>query len=362
MAEQSAQSNSAALSVDPSVLESTSHDPSPQDLIPEMKGPGEKREAEDTDLNSQPAKRPRPDPEAKSQAVEKVEILPQEAPNVTPSVTPSVTPIATAGPEMPPSVGAGSMTGPLPQPSSVGMEVKETRPSNGIGTTMMGATTMGTAPMGTAPMGTAPMGTAPMGTTGTGTTTNLYICHIPEDYQDGNLQALFAPFGSISRVQILKTPDGKSRGVGFVHYDQAESAAAAIAALNNKAAPGPQSGLPLRVEYAKKKGEMKSRTPYQSRTIQHPYASLAMPRTPMRTPTPSNPYGAYGAAPSSFQPSPGSEKLMQKNVYVAQLPPEMTKEQLQALFQTFGQILECNILKDNATGVGFRIDGYQSNE
>eukprot|EP00954_Amorphochlora_amoebiformis_P030146 1394215-Amorphochlora_amoeboformis.AAC.1 len=219
MAEQSAQSNSAALSVDPSVLESTSHDPSPQDLIPEMKGPGEKREAEDTDLNSQPAKRPRPDPEAKSQAVEKVEILPQEAPNVTPSVTPSVTPIATAGPEMPPSVGAGSMTGPLPQPSSVGMEVKETRPSNGIGTTMMGATTMGTAPMGTAPMGTAPMGTAPMGTapmgtapmgtapmgtapmgtTGTGTTTNLYICHIPEDYQDGNLQALFAPFGSISR-------------------------------------------------------------------------------------------------------------------------------------------------------------------
>jgi len=104
--------------------------------------------------------------------------------------------------------------------------------------------------------------------------------------------------------------------------------------MNGKPAPGSRTGIPMRVEYAKKKSDNKS--------------AGGMARVQMPKPV----LGPYGYAMPSFPGAQQGERLMQRNVYVAQLPPEYTKEQLQALFSPYGTVTECNILKDMATGQG----------
>jgi len=105
--------------------------------------------------------------------------------------------------------------------------------------------------------------------------------------------------------------------------------------MNGKPAPGSRTGVPMRVEFAKKKSDSKMGGMGGGRPLLNQYQSFGMPFNPM---------GGMAAM--------GSERVMQKNVYVAQLPPEYTKEQLQALFAQFGTISECTILKDNQTGLG----------
>jgi len=124
--------------------------------------------------------------------------------------------------------------------------------------------------------------------------------------------------------------------------ESGEAAAAAIAALNGKPAPGARTMVPMRVEYAKKKSEMKGSSSRGASTMSRPsvpyggYSSMAYP-----------PVSSAPPAQSSY-----NEKLMQKNIYIAQLPPELTREQLQQMFSPFGTILECNVLKDASTGLG----------
>eukprot|EP00466_Bigelowiella_natans_P010109 jgi/Bigna1/91163/estExt_fgenesh1_pg.C_910013 len=167
---------------------------------------------------------------------------------------------------------------------------------------------------------------------------NLYVCHIPEEYEEENLQALFNPYGKITRVQILRN-FGKSRGVGFVHFEAAESANAAINALNGKSAPGSRTGIPMRVEHAKKKEDLRSNDRHNGRPLLGGGGY-------------SGGGGGYGGHYQQSSQYGGGERLMQKNVYVAQLPYEYTKEQLQTLFAPFGTIAECSILIDNKTGLG----------
>ena len=83
---------------------------------------------------------------------------------------------------------------------------------------------------------------------------NLFVGNLSFQTTDSELQALFEPFGEITRVQIMTDRDtGRSRGFGFVEMTSDEAAAKAIEALNGKEL----GGRALNVNEARPKPEGK---------------------------------------------------------------------------------------------------------
>lgn len=62
---------------------------------------------------------------------------------------------------------------------------------------------------------------------------NLFIFHIPNQFTNLDMYHLFQPFGNLISVRIMvERGSGRSRGFGFVSYDNPESAVIAIKKLN----------------------------------------------------------------------------------------------------------------------------------
>lgn len=65
---------------------------------------------------------------------------------------------------------------------------------------------------------------------------NLFVFHIPNNMTNLDMFQLFSPYGNLISVRIMVEKDtGRSRGFGFVSYDNPESAALAIKELNGYA-------------------------------------------------------------------------------------------------------------------------------
>jgi len=122
--------------------------------------------------------------------------------------------------------------------------------------------------------------------------TNLIINYLPQYVSEARLREMFGKFGEVEHVKLmLDKMTGTSMGYGFVKYVKPESAAEAISAMNGFQ----MDQKKLRVSYSH-------------------------PRT-------------------------------EANVYVGNLKPSVTKEQLEKLFQRYGSIIECKILMDHDSGV-----------
>lgn len=64
-------------------------------------------------------------------------------------------------------------------------------------------------------------------------TVRLFIGGLPYRFTEGELLTLFAPYGRVVSIKIMHTPWGKSRGMGFVEFDNVESAIKAKQSLHN---------------------------------------------------------------------------------------------------------------------------------
>lgn len=64
--------------------------------------------------------------------------------------------------------------------------------------------------------------------------TKLYVGNLPYSTTDDDLRELFAAFNVISAEVIRDRDSGRSKGFGFAEVKDAESAKAAIEALNGK--------------------------------------------------------------------------------------------------------------------------------
>mmetsp|Transcript_28086 Transcript_28086/g.48834 ORF Transcript_28086/g.48834 Transcript_28086/m.48834 type:complete len:497 (-) Transcript_28086:108-1598(-) len=80
---------------------------------------------------------------------------------------------------------------------------------------------------------------------------NLFVFHLPDDWTDDDLHEYFAPHGSVVSAKVMKElGTGRSRGFGFVSYEDRVSAATAIKKMQGYKILGKR----LKVEF--KKGEM----------------------------------------------------------------------------------------------------------
>ena len=82
----------------------------------------------------------------------------------------------------------------------------------------------------------------------------LHIGNLSKDVSDAELNELVTAFGATSSVDIIRNPEGQSKGFGFVEYGDESHARAAMAALDGKDV----RGQALKVSEAKpRKGDNK---------------------------------------------------------------------------------------------------------
>lgn len=57
---------------------------------------------------------------------------------------------------------------------------------------------------------------------------NLFLFHLPNDMKDSELFNLFKKFGNVLSTKVMTEKNGKSKGIGFVSFDNSKSANEAI--------------------------------------------------------------------------------------------------------------------------------------
>ncbi|XP_062539131.1 ELAV-like protein 2 [Armigeres subalbatus] len=126
--------------------------------------------------------------------------------------------------------------------------------------------------------------------------TNLIVNYLPQTMTQEEVKSLFSSIGDVESCKLIRDKvTGQSLGYGFVNYHRPEDADKAINTFN---------GLRL-----------------QNKTIKVSFAR------------------------------PSSDAIKGANLYVSGLSKSMTQQDLEALFQPYGQIITSRILCDNITGL-----------
>ncbi|XP_031828682.1 sex-lethal homolog isoform X4 [Nomia melanderi] len=126
--------------------------------------------------------------------------------------------------------------------------------------------------------------------------TNLIINYLPQSMTEKDLYSLFVTIGPVESCRVMKDyKTGYSYGFGFVNYAKAEDAATAINTLNGLQVQNKR----LKVSFAR----------------------------------------------------PSGEEIKETNLYVTNLPRNITESQIDDIFSKYGNIVQKNILKDKLTGL-----------
>ena len=150
------------------------------------------------------------------------------------------------------------------------------------------------------------------------TFTNLYVKNLPEEYTEEQLTEMFAPHGEITSLVIQTDAEGKSRGFGFVSFQEPEQAAAAVEALNNKDFGEKKLFVGRAQKRSEREKELRDRMEQMKLERQKKFAGV--------------------------------------NLYVKNLADNIDKDRLIAEFASFGDITSAKIMIDEAgksRGFGF---------
>jgi len=145
--------------------------------------------------------------------------------------------------------------------------------------------------------------------------TNVYVKNLPDDVRDEQLNDLFAPYGQITSHKVAIGEDGKSKGFGFVAFEEAAHAEEAVNALNNME----MSGKQLYVGRAQKKGERQAE-------LKKKFDQMKMDRI-TRT---------HGV-----------------NLYIKNLDDTIDDERLRKEFSEFGNITSAKVMMEDGRSRGF---------
>lgn len=139
---------------------------------------------------------------------------------------------------------------------------------------------------------------------------NVYVRNVGPETDEAVLRAAFGRFGPITSTVVMRNGSGKSRGFGFVNFEKADHAARAVEEMNGYR----HAGIKWRVNRAQKREDLSDESDYQ----QH--------------------------------------RLMRSNLYLRNLHAGCTDQELQELFEEFGDVENARVLRDShgeSKGVGF---------
>lgn len=139
--------------------------------------------------------------------------------------------------------------------------------------------------------------------------TNIYVKNLSESTTDEDLKKTFGNYGSITSAVVMKDSSGKSKGFGFVNFEDPESAAAAVEKLNGTTSDGDRV---LYVGKAQRKAERESEL--KAKFEQERKSRL--------------------------------EKLQGANLYLKNLGNDINDETLKEMFSQFGTITSCKVMLD----------------
>lgn len=148
--------------------------------------------------------------------------------------------------------------------------------------------------------------------------TNVFVKNFGPDFTEAELRALFEPCGQITSVHFDVDAEGKSKGFAFVNFERHESAAEAVAQLNDREVKGQK----IYVGRAQKKRERTQELKKQFETMRLENLS----------------------------------KYQGANLFVKNLDADITSELLEQEFRPFGTITSAKVMLDDAgksKGFGF---------
>jgi len=148
--------------------------------------------------------------------------------------------------------------------------------------------------------------------------TNVYVKNLDEGVPLDQLKKMFSEYGTITNAAIMSDEHGKSKGFGFVNFENAESAKSAVDAINGRDI----NGKAVYVGRAQKKSEREAE-------LKSKFEAMKQERL---------------------------NKYQGVNLYVKNLEDGVDDEKLRAEFAPFGTITSCRIMKDDkisSKGFGF---------
>jgi polyadenylate-binding protein len=145
--------------------------------------------------------------------------------------------------------------------------------------------------------------------------TNVFIKNFGEEWNDDKLLKTFEKFGVVSSHKVMTDEHGKSKGFGFVSFEQPESAVKAVEEMNGTDV----AGRALYVGRAQKRHE-------RQQELKRQFEAKRQER---------------------------QSRFIGVNLYVKNLDENVTDEQLKTEFGKFGQINSAKIMQEGGRSKGF---------
>ncbi|XP_019414651.1 PREDICTED: polyadenylate-binding protein 2-like [Lupinus angustifolius] len=148
--------------------------------------------------------------------------------------------------------------------------------------------------------------------------TELYVKNLSKWLTEVELESVFGEYGTIANAIVMRNADGSSKCFGFVHFENPDSAAKALKALNGMKFDGKKLYVRKAMDKSERELEMKN---------------------------------AFDRVMQEI-----AEKKDYVNLYIKNLPYSITDEKLKEMFSQFGRITSYRVLRDHhgiSRGYGF---------
>jgi len=154
--------------------------------------------------------------------------------------------------------------------------------------------------------------------------TNVYVKNINDEYDEAKLNEMFQKYGKISSVKVMKSDDGKSKGFGFVSFEDPEEAMVACDELNGQDLDGKTVFVGRAQKKAERQAELKKK-----------FETLKMERL---------------------------NRYQGVNLYVKNLDDTIDDNKLRQEFEPFGTITSAKVMSEEGRSKGFGFVCFSSPE